>query len=82
MPPSEIRSARPIRTIIANNVIYNEKGDASPIVEHDKADGVSFKSNAINNQGLDFKANDGLEAINFDIKEIEEYIYPFVQVGY
>ncbi|RTE53534.1 DUF4957 domain-containing protein [Arenibacter aquaticus] len=75
LPPSEIRSARPIRTIIANNVIYNEKGDASPIVEHDKADGVSFKSNAINNQGLDFKANDGLEAINFDIKEIEEYIY-------
>lgn len=74
LPPSEIRSARPIRTIIANNVIYNETGDASPIVEHDKADGVTFKSNAINNQGADFKAYDGLEATNFDIKEIGENI--------
>ncbi len=75
LPPSEIRSARPIRTIIANNVIYNEIGDASPIVEHDKADGVSFKSNAIHNQGVEFKAYDGLEAVNFDIKKIGENIF-------
>lgn len=74
LPPSEIRSARPIRTIIANNLIYNEKGDASPIVEHDKADGVTFKSNAINNQGAGFKAYDGLEATNFDMREIGENI--------
>ena len=53
LPSSEIRSARPIRTIVANNVIYNEKGDTLPIVEHDKADGVTFKSNAINNQAMD-----------------------------
>mgnify|MGYP003635377900 CR=1 FL=1 len=75
LPPSEIRSARPIRTIIANNVIYNEIGDASPIVEHDKADGVSFKSNAIHNQGVEFKAYDGLEAVNFDIKKIGGNIF-------
>ncbi|MCM4151455.1 DUF4957 domain-containing protein [Arenibacter sp. N53] len=74
LPPSEIRSARPIRTIVANNVIYNEKGDTSPIVEHDKADGVTFKSNAINNQGVDFKAYDGLEDVNIDVKEIGENI--------
>jgi poly(beta-D-mannuronate) lyase len=75
LPPSEIRSARPIRTLIANNVIYNEKGDASPIIEHDKADGVTFKNNLINNQGMDFKAYDGLEATNFEIKEIGENIF-------
>ncbi|MBC8767012.1 DUF4957 domain-containing protein [Arenibacter sp. BSSL-BM3] len=74
LPPSEIRSARPIRTIIANNVIYNEKGDASPIIEHDKADGVTFKSNVINNQGVDFKAYEGLEAVNFGIEEIGKNI--------
>tara|TARA_R100001369_G_scaffold69445_1_gene97108 strand:+ start:2585 stop:4894 length:2310 start_codon:yes stop_codon:yes gene_type:complete len=74
LPSSEIRSARPIRTIIANNVIYNEKGDTSPIVEHDKADGVIFKSNAINNQGINFKAYDGLEAVSFEVKEIAENI--------
>ncbi|TQO37955.1 poly(beta-D-mannuronate) lyase [Arenibacter algicola] len=74
LPSSEIRSARPIRTIVANNVIYNEKGDALPIIEHDKADGVTFKSNAINNQGVDIKPYDGLKAVNFDIKEIGENI--------
>ena len=74
LPSSEIRSARPIRTIIANNVIYNEKGDASPVVEHDKADGVTFRSNAINNQGIDFKSYEGLEPVNFNIKEIGENI--------
>ena len=75
LPPSEIRSARPLRMLVANNVIYNEKGDPSPIIEHDKADGVTFKSNVINNQGMDFKAFDGLEAANFDMKEIGENIF-------
>jgi poly(beta-D-mannuronate) lyase len=74
LPSSEIRSARPIRTIVANNVIYNEKGDASPIIEHDRADGVTFISNAINNQGTDFKSYAGLEAVNFDVEQIGENI--------
>jgi len=47
LPKSEIRSARPLRTEVVNNVIYNSKGDANPIIEHDKADGVAFKSNML-----------------------------------
>ena len=74
LPKSEIRSARPIRTTVANNVIYNEKGDTSPIIEHDKADGVIFKSNVINNQGVAFEAKDGLEATSFNLKKISENI--------
>jgi poly(beta-D-mannuronate) lyase len=74
LPASEIRSARPLRTLVANNVIYNEKGDTSPIVEHDKADGVTFKSNVINNQNTAFKAYDGLEPKSFNVKEISENI--------
>ncbi|HAE71867.1 MAG TPA: alginate lyase, partial [Flavobacteriaceae bacterium] len=35
LPASEIRSERPIRTIVANNLIYNTKGDEKPIVAHD-----------------------------------------------
>ena len=69
LPLSEIRSARPIRTMIANNVIYNEKGDAHPIVEHDIADGITFKSNVINNQNIAFDAKEGLEVMAFDIKQ-------------
>lgn len=75
LPLSEIRSARPIRTVVANNVIYNEIGDESPIVEHDKADGVSFKSNVINNQGVNFKEKEGLTESNFQLSKISEEIF-------
>jgi len=75
LPASEIRSARPIRSLVANNVIYNEKGDETPIIEHDTADGVLFKSNIINNQGVSFKEIDGLKAVNFNITEIAPSIY-------
>ena len=35
LPKSEIRSARAIRTTVANNIIYNEKGLESIVVEND-----------------------------------------------
>ena len=75
LPLSEIRSARPIRTVVANNVIYNEIGDESPIVEHDKADGVSFKSNVINNQGVGFMKKGGLLESKFELSKISESIF-------
>ena len=74
LPPSEIRSARPLRMLVANNVIYNEEGDLTPIVEHDKADGVTFKNNVINNQGVDFKNYEGLESLSFEVKQIGDNI--------
>lgn len=60
LPKSEIRSARPLRTEVVNNVIYNSVGDASPIVEHDEADGVIFKSNIISNNGVAIENSHGL----------------------
>lgn len=60
LPKSEIRSARPLRTEVVNNVIYNSVGDANPIVEHDKADGVAFKSNIIYNNGVEIANRHGL----------------------
>ena len=60
LPESEIRSARPLRTEVVNNVIYNSVGDPSPIVEHDKADGVTFKSNIIYNNGVAISNPHGL----------------------
>lgn len=74
LPPSEIRSARPIRTTVANNIIYNDIGDKNPIIEHDKADGVIFKSNVINNQGTEFEAKEGLEATTFELRKISDNI--------
>ncbi|MFY0712997.1 DUF4957 domain-containing protein [Seonamhaeicola sp. NFXS20] len=75
LPASEIRSARPLRTLVANNVLYNKEGDIAPIIEHDKADDVTFKSNVINNQGVSFKEYEGLKSLDFEMKEIAEYIF-------
>ncbi|NNE78314.1 MAG: DUF4957 domain-containing protein, partial [Pricia sp.] len=74
LPASEIRSERPIRTVVANNLIYNEKGDGQPIIAHDSLDGIEFKSNVINNQGVPFEGVDGLKAKDFSVTELEDKI--------
>lgn len=75
LPASEIRSARPIRTVVANNLIYNTKGDDAPVVDHDKLDGILFRNNIINNQNVDYKKLDGLSKASFKLKELREYIW-------
>ena len=76
LPKSEIRSARAIRTTVANNIIYNEKGLESIVVENDKADGVTFMKNIINNQGVAFKDfNGGLIEASLDLKKISDNMY-------
>ncbi|WP_397444519.1 chondroitinase-B domain-containing protein [Polaribacter sp. R77954] len=70
LPKSEIRSARALRTEVVNNVIYNSKGDASPIIEHDKADGVTFKSNVIDNNGVAIKNAHGLISKDLTLSDI------------
>lgn len=75
LPASEIRSERPKRTIVANNLIYNTKGDEAPVVAHDKLDGINFKSNVINNQGVKFEHSQGIESKSFELKESENDIW-------
>jgi poly(beta-D-mannuronate) lyase len=76
LPKSEIRSARAIRTTVANNIIYNEKGLESIVVENDKADGVAFMKNIIKNQGVAFKDfNGGIIEASLDLKKISDNIY-------
>lgn len=75
LPLSEIRSARPIRTTFANNIIYNEKGDNEPIMEFDKTDGILFASNYIANQGTEFKALEGLTSAEIIMKPLSDYLF-------
>ena len=75
LPLSEIRSARPLRIDVANNIIFNEVGDSNPIIEHDKADGVRFKSNIINNQGVSFNDEDRIVPTSFELTKIGEYVF-------
>ncbi|GGZ93445.1 chondroitinase-B domain-containing protein [Algibacter mikhailovii] len=72
LPKSEIRSARPLRTEVVNNVIYNEVGDPNPIIEHDKADGVTFASNIIDNNDVLFAKRDGLDSKTLSLTSIGE----------
>ena len=60
LPSSEIRSARPERVLIANNLIYNEIADTNPIVNYDKVDGVTFKNNIINSENQSEVKPEGL----------------------
>ena len=75
LPASEIRDQVPIRTLIANNLIYNTKGDKLPIVRYDSIDRIDFKSNVINNQGVKFRGVDGLVTKDFSISELEENVW-------
>lgn len=75
LPKSEIRSAIPIRTVVANNLIFNATGDEMPIVAHDKIDGITFKNNLIANENMAFEKVDGLKIANFEIEEIGEHVF-------
>jgi poly(beta-D-mannuronate) lyase len=75
LPASEIRSARPIRTVVANNLLHNSEGDEQPIVAHDLLDGIRFESNIIDNQGVDFDNVEGLERMSFDLVPLNEYLW-------
>ncbi len=75
LPASEIRSERPIRTVVANNLIFNENGDEQPIVAHDSLDGITFKSNLINNQGVTFTYDSVFKQEDFALSELEDHIF-------
>ena len=70
LPKSEIRSARPLRTEVVNNVIYNSVGDLNPIIEHDIADGVTFAGNIIDNNGVEVKNNHSLITKKLSLTDI------------
>ena len=74
MPKSEIRSARPERTIFANNLIYNSETAQTPIYYYDKVDGVSFKNNVSNNENKTGVATSGLATKSFSMNESSQYL--------
>ncbi|MDV7187985.1 chondroitinase-B domain-containing protein [Lutibacter sp. TH_r2] len=80
LPPSEIRSAPPIRSIIANNLIYNSKVDKTPILNHSSMDGILFKNNLIDNNGSQYSKYNVLQNGVVKIKKINNWLYAPVNV--
>ncbi|MCM4155500.1 chondroitinase-B domain-containing protein [Gramella sp. AN32] len=75
LPASEIRSARPERVLIANNLVYNQEAEESPIVAYDTVDGVTFKNNILNYENKGPVQNDGIITKDFEVKKVSEYLY-------
>lgn len=75
LPPSEIRSARAERTVVANNIVYNDEKTSAPIVTYDKIDGVSFESNLINNNEWDGEKHNAFNYCDFSVKKITDYLF-------
>lgn len=74
LPASEIRSARPKRTIIANNLVYNQQVDDMTIKTYDKVDGLLAKNNVFDNHG---KKNqfEGIIYRKVNMKKISDWLY-------
>lgn len=75
LPASEIRSARAIRTIVANNLIYNHKPDDQPVVAHDSVDGVLFEKNILNSPNHGPVQSEGLITKDFKVKEVSDDLF-------
>ncbi|MEO9892831.1 chondroitinase-B domain-containing protein [Aurantibacter sp.] len=75
LPASEIRSLPPIRTTIANNLIYNTAADPSPIVDHDSINGILFKNNIIDNNGVKYSKFRVLNNENIKMKQVNEWLF-------
>ncbi|MFK7934775.1 MAG: chondroitinase-B domain-containing protein [Saprospiraceae bacterium] len=75
LPKSEIRSAPPIRSTIANNLIYNTKVDPSPVVNHDDMDGILFKNNVIDNANQPYSEFDVLQNAQVKMKQVNDWLF-------
>jgi len=75
LPPTEIRSLPPIRTIIANNLIFNTDVDEAPIVAHDSIDGILFRNNVIDNAGADFSKFGVLQNERLSMTKVNDWLF-------
>ncbi|MFC4722612.1 chondroitinase-B domain-containing protein [Geojedonia litorea] len=74
LPPSEIRSARPERVVMANNLIYNEVPDEYPIINYDKVDGVTFKNNITTSENKSEVQPEGLVTKAISVNKVSEHL--------
>lgn len=75
LPAQEIRSARPERTILANNIIFNHVADEFPIKAYDKVDGILFQNNSINNLNKSDVKDDGIKTEHLSMTKFSDWLY-------
>ena len=75
LPEVEIRSAPPIRSIIANNLIYNHQPDTALVVNHSNIDGILFRNNVLDNKNQEFTKFGALEHQQIKMKQINPWLF-------
>jgi poly(beta-D-mannuronate) lyase len=75
LPLQEIRSARPERTIVANNTIYNQIPNDFPIKAYDKVDGVLFKNNSINSPNNSDVKDKGIQTESISMAQQSDWLF-------
>ncbi len=75
LPPSEIRSARAERTVVANNIVFNAENSSAPIVAYDKIDGVRFESNLINDKKWTDEKPDAFNYCDISVTKVADYLF-------
>lgn len=75
LPASEIRSARPERMMVANNLIFNHEADEYPIKNYNKVDGVTFKNNFLNSENKSEVQSDGIVTTGIDMAKLSDWLY-------
>ena len=72
LPPSEIRSARAERMIVANNLIHTNAKELKAVKTYDSITGVTFKSNLVNVQNNSEYQSDGILEKNIALQELTD----------
>ena len=75
LPKSEIRSARAVRTILANNLIYSHSGDILPLKKFDEVDGVTFKNNVMVNPNVETESYTGITTASFELEMKTDWLH-------
>lgn len=75
LPAQEIRSARPDRIVVANNIIYNQVPNDFPVKVYDKVDGVLFKNNLLNSPNNSDVKDKGIQTENLSVTKISDWLY-------
>ena len=75
LPAQEIRSARPDRVVMANNIIYNQTPINPFIKNYDKVTGVSFDNNIVNSPNNSEVKDKGIETKEFKMTKLSDWLF-------
>jgi poly(beta-D-mannuronate) lyase len=75
LPKYEIRSAPPIRSIIANNIIYNHQVDTMSLVNHSSLEGIIFSNNVVDTKDGTDAENGAFKSEKIAMAQLNDWLY-------